>query len=322
MILIISHKEDYTVDFVVQKLNTRGHQYHRYNTEDILKNNDIEVSLGNELTVKIGNINKIDAIWYRRVKLPDLDEADKYTKEFIQTELDRYLSNIWNLLNVTWLSHPDSINRAENKLLQLKEANNVGFRIPETLVSSNIETIKNFYLDHDKNVIIKPLYNNQFYDGVSEKVIYTNKLSDYFIDRMEQYVPLPSIYQSYIDKDVEIRVTVIGNKSFSAYVDSQSNIRTKIDWRREKLKFHQYQLPKHVEEKCVKLVKNLNLSFSAIDLIRDNHGNYVFLEVNPNGQWAWIEIDTGLQISDAIIDFLTLESNNKVESSEKYSQII
>ena len=56
---------------------------------------------------------------------------------------------------------------------------------------------------------------------------------------------------------------------------------------------------------CIRLLKELNLQFGAIDMIKTPDGSYIFLEINPNGQWAWIETQTGLQISDAIINFLS-----------------
>mgnify|MGYP005827328847 CR=1 FL=1 len=98
---------------------------------------------------------------------------------------------------------------------------------------------------------------------------------------------------------------VVGDKIFSAKVNSQKNKNTLIDWRKEKNPFVEYALPSEIEQKCIQLTRKLNISFGAIDLVRDKDGNYIFLEINPNGQWAWIEIETGLKISDEIIDFLT-----------------
>ena len=127
----------------------------------------------------------------------------------------------------------------------------------------------------------------------------------------DDYNPFPSIVQRNIKKEYEIRVTVVNEAVFAAKVDSQSNADTKYDWRRKKLKFECYDLPESISSKCISLVKRLNLKFGAIDLIKDKSGQYIFLEINPNGQWAWIEMDTGLLISDAIIK--ELERNNAEE---------
>jgi ATP-dependent Clp protease ATP-binding subunit ClpC len=79
---------------------------------------------------------------------------------------------------------------------------------------------------------------------------------------------------------------------------------TKIDWRKRKIPFQPYLLPNEISEKCLALTKKLNLSFGAIDIIRNKSGEYIFLEINPNGQWAWLETEAGLKISDEIINFL------------------
>ncbi|MNE53265.1 Ribosomal protein S6--L-glutamate ligase [compost metagenome] len=114
----------------------------------------------------------------------------------------------------------------------------------------------------------------------------------------------PCIYQELIEKEFEVRVTVVGEKVFSASIDSQSDNDTKIDWRKKKLVFTKVELPFEIEYLCIEIVKKLNLLFGAIDLIKDKNGNYIFLEINPNGQWAWIETQTGIEISDAIINEL------------------
>jgi glutathione synthase/RimK-type ligase-like ATP-grasp enzyme len=117
----------------------------------------------------------------------------------------------------------------------------------------------------------------------------------------------PVILQPYIDKAYEVRATVIGEKVFAAAIFSQSSTRTTYDWRRYNVKHtpHKpFKLSPEVEERCISMVRHLGLVFGAIDLICTPDNRFVFLEINPNGQWAWIEILTGLPIGDAIADWL------------------
>ncbi|MNZ28723.1 hypothetical protein D3C78_459550 [compost metagenome] len=51
-------------------------------------------------------------------------------------------------------------------------------------------------------------------------------------------------------------------------------------------------------------MRRLNLRYGAIDFVCDPQGNLWFLEINPNGQWAWIENLTGYPIAEAIVDEL------------------
>lgn len=116
----------------------------------------------------------------------------------------------------------------------------------------------------------------------------------------------PSLFQEYVPKDVELRITIVGNEVFAAEIHSQQKEAARHDWRRDALalEHREHQLPDNVRLKCVNLAKAFNLEFGAIDMILTPDGRYVFLEINPNGQWAWIEEFTGLPISEALIELL------------------
>lgn len=305
MLLIVTHKNDFTADFVIDKLNKEGIDYQRFNTEDVLQNHAFRVAVnGSDFITDFLGMN-ISSVWFRRIQLPALDDLDTSTKNYMREELYAYFLNLWEVLEVKWLSRPNAIYRAENKFLQLKRAQNIGFKVPTTLITSNASQIRDFYNKHEKEVIIKPIFNNRFFDGRKNKLIFTNKLSTAHIEQIEDCTPLPSIYQEYIKKDYELRVTVVGSKVFSASVDSQSSFAGKVDWRKDRVMFKAHELPHDIQSKCLQLVQDLGLSFGAIDLVVDTKGDFVFLEINPNGQWAWLEMDANLPIADAIIEFLT-----------------
>lgn len=85
---------------------------------------------------------------------------------------------------------------------------------------------------------------------------------------------------------------------------------TKTDWRNygDQIPYIPSKLPQNIQEKSIKLVEDLNLRFGAIDMILTPENNYVFLEINPSGQWYWVEEKTGLQISEAVINLLVNHS--------------
>jgi len=260
------------------------------------------------VTTSINGISKFDSVWFRRVTLPDLNiTATKAEYLYYYAELESFLSNLWlSIKTDRWLSLPSNIYQAENKLLQLEIASSIGFTIPKTLVSYDYDEIKSFYVSCYEDIIIKPLHSGRIEESQDRcGQIFTSKVKKEDLDVLKNSHPLPNIYQENIQKDIEVRVTVVGDKIFAASVDSKVNLRTQTDWRKEKLRFDSFSLPEAVEEKCISLVKKLKLNFGAIDLIRKPDGEFVFLEINPNGQWVWIEVDTGLKISDAIIHFLT-----------------
>ncbi|MBZ4043710.1 hypothetical protein [Flavobacterium hibisci] len=301
MILIITHKEDYTSDFLIDKLNNTGISYKRLNCEDIDKTN---YSIDNNLKFTFDNEYSFKSVWFRRTKLPSIENAKFSERIYIQNEYETLIKNLFSVIDAKWVSEPYSIYRAENKLLQLKLAREIGFNIPKTLVTnSNIE-LKKFYEQNNQDIIIKPLGVSRIIQDDSIAFLFTNRLRKEHIDSIENFDLTPCLFQNRIEKEFELRITVVGENVFSAGVDSQSNIETQLDWRKSQLKFFKYKIPNDIKNKCIEIVKKLNLRFGAIDIIKDVNGNYIFLEINPNGQWAWIETQTQLPISDAIINEL------------------
>lgn len=304
MILIVTHKEDFTADFIVNILNHRNIEYLRFNTDSVGAEHQISFLTNNETKIVIDGFSHFNAVWFRRVKAPivSFDSIEEY--DFYNQDIRSFFGNLWNTLSTDkWLSNPNNIYQAENKILQLSVARKLGFNIPNTIVSTDSKEIQTFSLKNEQKVIIKPISKSRYKTGGEEKIIFTSNLKKNQIMN-ESFISFPMIFQNEIEKEYELRVTVVGEEVFAAKVDSQSDSDSKLDWRRKRLKFEPYNLPIDIRELSVGLVKELGLGFGAIDLIRTKDG-YVFLEINPNGQWVWIESDTGLKISDAIIQYLT-----------------
>lgn len=305
MILIITHKDDFTADFVIDKLNKRGINYYRFNCEDIDKENYL-FEKQNKFQFQIDNLNSFNSVWFRRTKLPNLQIKNDAEKFYLLGEYDALLSNLYSQLNTKrWLSHPNNVYQAENKIFQLQAAQKIGFSIPDTIITNQHSVLKEFIAKHNQNVIVKPLSQGRIKQHSGIKTIYTNKISIDIINNLDNYSLTPSIYQEYIEKEYELRITVVNEKIFAAKVDSQKFDETKTDWRKQKIPFEKYPLPDPVSKKCITLLQKLNLSFGAIDMIKNHKGEYVFLEINPNGQWAWLDMEAGLNISDEIINYLT-----------------
>ena len=304
MILIVTYKEDYTADFLINKLNEQGKKFLRLNTEDIEKYT-YESKNETDFFFQINNIETFDGVWFRRLKLPELN-AEPSIAAYLASEYEFLFSNILrNIDSKRWMSQPDALHRAENKTVQLKLAQSIGFNIPNTLVTNNKILVKEFAEKHKQSgIVIKPLFSGRIESASDLQLIYTSELDQNHLDLIENFDLTPCIFQEKIPKEYELRVTVVGKDVFAARVNSQENEKTKVDWRRERLAFTPYSLSSDLADKCVNLIHALNTSFGAIDLIKSTDDKYYFLENNPNGQWAWIEMDTGILISQAIINFL------------------
>lgn len=303
MILIITHKEDYTADFLINKLNVNGISFKRFNCEDLP---GIEYYVDSDINTYIQSQSNFTSVWFRRTKLPDINVSDNAVKEYLLFEYDALLKNLFNIVEAKWLSDPYYIYKAENKLFQLKVAKEIGLTIPNTLVTNSKSQLRDFFFKNNKNVIIKPLAQSKIRIDNDSMFLFTNRLKEEHIADLDSFDITPCIFQENVEKELELRVTVVGVKAFTAAVDSNIVEETKIDWRKGQLSFFKYELPAEIEHKCILLVQKLNLRFGAIDIIKRTDGQYIFLEINPNGQWAWIEQETGLPIAEAIINELNV----------------
>lgn len=306
MILIITHKTDFTADFVVNQLNQKEIPYRRFNCEDILLS-DLTFRFAPDFNYSVLGENNYHSVWFRRTKLPELNGLSNEERIYILNETDRLLKNLFSIFPAKWLSPPESVYQAENKLFQLRMARQIGFSIPNTLVTTDKDELEKFYYENDRDIIIKPISQTRIPYKEDSAFIFTNMVSQRQIDELEQFDLTPCIFQKNVPKEYEIRATVVGEKVFAAAVYSQNEAETKTDWRKKQLKFVEIDLPDEIRHYCVRLLKELGLGFGAIDLIKTPNGEYIFLEINPVGQWVWIENQTGQEISDAIIEYLSNE---------------
>ncbi|MEW5987915.1 MAG: MvdC/MvdD family ATP grasp protein [Chloroflexota bacterium] len=317
MILIVTNKQDYTADFLILELRRRGVDYVRFNTEDFPQAVDLLIEIDNgglAGQLRIYNrsvaLGEIHSIWYRR-PLPSESAKqlmDPGARELVITESRETLEGLWRTMPCFWISHPDSIRTAESKLLQLKTASLLGFTIPRTLVTNSPHAAESFYNRNAGQVVYKPQRYGRVIRGDTVSLIYTNLIEEYHVEHFAAVQLAPVLFQPYVPKMVEVRVVVVGDRAFAVELRSQEILAARHDWRRvdpSELPHVVHELPSEVEAKCINLLRVLRLAFGAIDFILTPEGEYIFLEINPNGQWAWIQqMCPDVHIREALVDLL------------------
>lgn len=318
-VLIISNKSDLTSDFVIKKLKHRNIDFYRFNTEELTKTCSISLDfqtntfLLKDLVLKRNiDFNEFTSVYFRRPEIPIIDSSDLGFGEalFLKSEISYTLEGIYKILrNARWISPIYAIREAENKIYQLELAKSLGLTIPDSIVTNSFDAAKNFYERNNGNCIIKPIASGHIEDGNNSKVVFTNVVENKLFNKNQIEVS-PNFFQSHIKKIGDVRVTMVGNKGFATLIHSQELSQTMVDWRRGEniLKHTKIELPIEILDKCTKLMTKLNLRFAAVDFVLDKESNFVFLEINPNGQWAWIEKQTGYEISNEIVNILEDES--------------
>ena len=307
-ILLVTNQKDLTTDFLVRDLRDRGVEFYRLNTEtsqftisiDPFTNN-IDIS---DSTSRI-DLRNISSAYFRRPGVPRFASTASQYHEYLTREWGALLDSLYSSIGERWFSHPESIFLAENKPKQIRLANQIGFNVPETIITTDLDMVKRF--QRDFSVIAKPLRMGLLNGRDDREIVYTSKVEWLTEDDRIPLSMCPVIFQRRIAKKVDVRVTVVGNRVFPCAIFSQETEETKLDWRRGSnpaIRHEIFELPEETVNKCVEIVRSQNLRFGAIDLVLDARGELWFLECNPNGQWAWIETRTGLPIAAAIVDEL------------------
>lgn len=313
MILLITNKKDVTTDLVVSNLNNLNALYYRFNTEDLGKHINITLDFFNNKFILYDNLKKrtinlkeIKSIYYRRPELPSYKHLKLKEEEriFLIHESLYILEGVYRLLqNCFWISNPFKIREAENKIYQLTTAEKLGFNIPKSIISDVRNDIENF-LEKNKQLIIKPIKTGILGELDEEKFIFTNNIN-FTEEKRARIKNFPCYIQNKILKDSDLRVTIVGGKIFSVKIFPQNEALDTTDWRRnlKKVQYEITNIPLYVEKQCLSLMKFLDINFGAIDFAVED-GQYIFLEINPNGQWGWLDIQLRVGICDEITKLL------------------
>lgn len=265
-------------------------------------------------------LDDVKSVWYRKPRRLTLDQLNPSQEEervppryqgYAIDALNRHYDSIRaQFPDALWVSDYYDIMRASQKPRQLAEAARLHFKIPDTLFTSDPQAARQFVNDYPVTVTkqistVSPMGKN------GEGSVLMTRIVDPETIRLSDLPLAPSIFQEAItDIGAELRVTVVGDKVFPAVVDgSDANDPTIRDWRvgyyTGNFKAEAFdKLPSDIAESCVALTKRLGLQYGAIDLIIDKQGKVWFIEINPNGQWVFIEDQTKQPIGRAIADLL------------------
>jgi glutathione synthase/RimK-type ligase-like ATP-grasp enzyme len=314
-------QHDDTHALIVQAaLESLGHEVQMWFTGDqpSLLSHSISLDLhhtlwGSSDKSVMKGLSEYDVVWYRRSKRPYVPRNLTHPEdhEFVNRENQIFFDGMTTLFSTQawWINSPVVARRANAKLLQLHMAKTCGLKIPTTLCSNAPEDIRLFFkIHHHQPVIYKPLCSTFWAETAQVKALYTSFVQEQDLPDDEMLKLTPGLFQSYVEKQYELRITCFGSHCVAVKLNSQAHASGKVDWRmipEHELQLSYYSLPQHIEYKLQTLMRRLGLMFACIDMIVTPAGEYVFLELNEQGQFLWIEeLDSSIQLLDRFILFL------------------
>ena len=318
-ILIVTHNNDNdSVARVIEAIAQRGGHAIRFDTDryptDVRLTAYYGTSGDERLTLANDegefDLREVKAIWHRRLNFGANLPAglERQLRHASLGETSAAAHGMLASLKAFRMDHLHHIRHAENKQLQLQVARELGLNTPRTLTTNDPAAVRTFAKSCEGGMVTKMLSSFAIYEEGKELVVFTNPVKPLDLEDLSGLSLCPATFQELLPKALEIRVTVVGDRVMSAAVDSQVSARAVHDWRRDGVRMLQewraYELPREVEEKVLRLMDYFSLNYGAIDVILTPDGEHVFLELNPCGEFFWLERSPGLPISEAIADLL------------------
>ena len=295
-VLVLSNSADETADYLCARMTECKVPYTRLNTECTTSVCSI-VASPKRVALSIDNAaiepNDVRAVWYRRPEpLNGSQHADQFDGEFAVAEwtaaLEGFLAHI---PMARWINHPSRIMAASSKIEQLTRAESSGLTVPPWLCTTSPQDALAFLAAQQGRVIAKPLYCGYIERETPENdtVIYTSRVLREHLEGCRESLGAPTLLQREVARGLDMRITVVDDALVAAGLRGAGG---EVDVRRNNMTGVRYSIedvPGHVRKMLLALVRSYELRFAAVDMIQNDDG-WHFLEINPNGQWAWLDL--------------------------------
>jgi glutathione synthase/RimK-type ligase-like ATP-grasp enzyme len=312
MLLIISNSQDVTADYLVDRIVKTGPKIVRLDTDNFVANGRFEYRIGLPRLLVEGNDvrpEEFSTVWYRRPerlkcsKIEETPEGKVVFDEWAEA-LEAFFAHI---PTARWINHPSANAAASHKLEQLTTAAQVGFSVPRTLVTQDEPQLRRFFDECDGRLIAKPMSVGHIErsGGEHDSLIYTNQVSKDHLGDLSDLCHCPTLFQEFVQKAADVRITVVDEEIHAVeLVALDPDGSQRCDVRRNNMDDVTYRsvaLPPNVDSAVRAIMKRYGLRFGAIDMAVTTNGKWVFFEINPNGQWAWLDLVGGQDIASSFI---------------------
>lgn len=201
-----------------------------------------------------------------------------------------------------WISAPEATYRASDKIVQLNTARECGWRVPRTLVTQSRDAVLGFFDACNGSVVMKTVA------GAPGPFLETVKLVDPRIYDEDTFAAAPAIYQEYIPGDQHLRLNCFGDRSHAALIRARE-----LDWRGNlNVPISRYHVEPALHRDVRRVLDRLELAMGIIDLKLTPEGEPVWLEVNPQGQFLFLDALAGLRLAEFMATYLLHEHERAV----------
>lgn len=290
MVLILTSSGDQTSRLVLDWLSIKEENYSLLNTQDVFDHTSIQIP-------KFEQDDYKKSYWLRKIdNTVEIDMASSSHKMY----LDAFYEQSKNFF---WLNSPNDL--TVGKGTQLIHAKSCGLCIPKTIITKSKNAILDFTSKFDKTIIkLNDLESKNTNRGTF--LSYTKIVTESLVKKMK--FTEPCIIQEYIEKEIEIRTFFLNNECYSMAIFSQNDEQTMIDYRHYNHNIPNrnvpFKLPESIENRIIQFMNKLNLNSGSLDIILTPNHEYVFLEVNPVGQFGMVSNSCNYNLEEKVANLL------------------
>jgi len=317
-VLIITFPDDMHAYALIWALARRGVPCKLWSTEDFPEQQRLTVRMSNseDAQIEIASLAPAmdyEAVWLRHVTPPQsvsekLAPADR---PMALSEAKRFVDGAIALTapDAVWINPPETKRLANIKAHQLKVAKQVGFIIPETVISNDPVVIRAFAREHNGDIIYKSFAPASWRSSEKGTLwrLYTSALSPEVLSQDAAITSCPGIYQARLSKQSDVRIVFFGDTFYGARICSQVTEEGRLDFRSDlmhRAPLEAYPVAGRIYDQCNEFRKQLGLLHGSFDFVERPDGSLVFLEINEMGQFLWLEEKvSSLPLLDAFAAF-------------------
>jgi hypothetical protein len=249
------------------------------------------------------DITKVHVVWWRRFRggpFQTPGPVSHAAQDLIEKDSRAAIEGLLlDSFRGSWVSRPEATRRADNKLVQLRAAQQAGMRIPRTLVSQDPDAIRRFCAKLGNRVVAKPVR------GTHLAATVTVHMTESLLDSEESLRVCPAIYQELVEGTAHLRVHCFGSTVCAVQIDSRD-----LDWRPNlNVPMKCVALSRRLTRQLQHVLEILDLKMGIFDLKVDPDGTVFWLEVNPQGQFLFLEALVPVDLVAPLAAFLSAEAN-------------
>ncbi|UGY91041.1 ATP-grasp ribosomal peptide maturase [Streptomyces gobiensis] len=311
-VLVLAGRFDPTADLAIEELNRRAVPVFRADVAEFPLRLVLDASLNGSgwhgtlsTDQRTLHLQAVRSIYYRRPSRPQFPkDMSPEARKVAEREARLGFGGLLAALPCRWLSPPGKAADAEYKPLQLRVAAEAGLSVPRTLITNDPHAAKDFAESVGGQLVYKPFYPVRGTVQGEMSAVYTTLVDPRDLSH-PNIATTAHLFQEWVPKVHEVRLTAVGSRMFATeiHTDSESG---RVDWRSD-YESHTYKIcdpPPEVAAGVRQTLDRLGIFYGAFDFAVTPEGDWRFLEVNPSGQYGFVEQATGLPITAAIADYL------------------